>query len=66
MFLLFCVLFQFAILQVAVNFVKLFLVVNAVTLYFSFIFCTLFSFFLHVNVGIVIRSVVEKKINKKR
>ena len=33
---------------------------NAVTLYFSFISCTLFLFSLHVNVSIVIRSVVTK------
>ena len=33
---------------------------KCVTLYFSFISCTLFLFFLHVNVSIVIRSVVTK------
>ena len=33
---------------------------TAVKLYFSFISCTLFLFFLHVNVSIVIRSVVTK------
>ena len=38
----------------------------AVILYFSFISCTLFLFFLHVNVSIVIRSVVTNKCYLKK
>ena len=35
-------------------------------MYFSFISCTLFLFFLHVNVSIVIRSVVTKQMFLKK
>ena len=61
MFSLYCVLFcNFAnSSQICKTFLGL-ISVNAVTLYFSFISCTLFLFFFHVNVSIVVRTVVTK------